>query len=203
MKAVMSISTRTDNGGLHPAASSTPGRQAVTLDMNWPMRCGHFFLPHRYRDAFGNATRVVSDGHDLAPTETTDAVGNTARAELDYRVLAPQLLTDLNGNRSEVAFDALGLVAGTAVMGKTGKTRRCVGRIRARPLPAAIGGFPRRSAWQRYAPAGQCIDAYRLRCRAILHLGKARLCRVDRARDACQRSSTGRAIENATRPQLL
>jgi RHS repeat-associated protein len=81
----------------------------------------HFFLPHRYRDPFGNITRVRFDPHDLAPIEITDAVGNTARAEFDYRVIAPRLLTDPNGNRTEVAFDALGRVAGTAVMGKTGE----------------------------------------------------------------------------------
>jgi len=79
----------------------------------------HFFLPRRYRNPFGNDTKVVYDHHDLNPVETIDAVGNTARAEIDYRVVAPRLLTDANGNRSEVAFDALGLVAGLAVMGKT------------------------------------------------------------------------------------
>jgi hypothetical protein len=36
-------------------------------------------------------------------------------------VLSPRLITDPNGNRSEVAFDALGLVAGTALMGKIGE----------------------------------------------------------------------------------
>jgi len=81
----------------------------------------HFFLPHHYRDPFGNITRVRFDPHDLAPIETMDAVGNTARAEFDYRVMAPRLLTDPNGNRTEVAFDALGRVAGTAVMGKVGE----------------------------------------------------------------------------------
>jgi YD repeat-containing protein len=81
----------------------------------------HFFLPHRYRDAFGNETRVAYDRHDLAPVETIDPVDNVVRAELDYRVLSPQRIIDPNGNRSEVAFDALGLVAGTAVMGKIGE----------------------------------------------------------------------------------
>jgi RHS repeat-associated protein len=81
----------------------------------------HFFLPRRYRDAFGNVTKVVYDRHDLAPVETEDAVGNVIRADLDYRVLSPRRVTDPNGNRSEVAFDALGLVAGTAVMGKIGE----------------------------------------------------------------------------------
>ena len=34
----------------------------------------------------------------------------------------PRVMTDPNGNRSQVAFDALGLVVGTAVMGKTTET---------------------------------------------------------------------------------
>ena len=50
--------------------------------------------------------------------ETHDALGNTVTAENDYRVLQPKLMTDPNGNRSVAAFDALGMVAGTAVMGK-------------------------------------------------------------------------------------
>src|SRR5262249_9652619 len=60
---------------------------------------------------------VRYDTHDLLLLETRDAIGNTVRAASDYRVLAPRVMTDPNGNRSEVAFDALGLVAGTAVMG--------------------------------------------------------------------------------------
>ncbi len=81
---------------------------------------GHFFIPRRYVDPFGNSTNVVLDAYDLMPVETTDAVGNVTRAEIDYRVLAPRLQIDANGNRSEAAFDALGLVTGTAVQGKDG-----------------------------------------------------------------------------------
>jgi RHS repeat-associated protein len=81
----------------------------------------HFFVVRRYRDAYGNVLRVAYDRHDLAPIETTDPVGNVVRAEFDYRVLSPRLATDPNGNRSAVAFDALGRVAGTAVMGKAGE----------------------------------------------------------------------------------
>lgn len=81
----------------------------------------HFFIVRRYRDAFGNITRVAYDRHDLAPIETSDPVDNVVRAEFDYRVLAPRLVTDPNGNRSQVDFDALGLIAGTAVMGKAGE----------------------------------------------------------------------------------
>lgn len=79
----------------------------------------HFFLPRRYRDPFGHDSNVSFDTHDLLMTETRDALDNrvTVLAN-DYRVLQPRLVSDPNGNRSEAAFDTLGLVAGTAVMGK-------------------------------------------------------------------------------------
>ena len=44
-----------------------------------------------------------------------------ASATNDYRVLSPSLLTDPNGNQTAVSFDVLGMVAGTAVMGKAGR----------------------------------------------------------------------------------
>ena len=53
--------------------------------------------------------------YDLLPVSVHDAVQNNITAVNDYRVLQPVLVTDPNGNRSTVAFDALGLVAGTAV----------------------------------------------------------------------------------------
>jgi RHS repeat-associated protein len=99
----------------------------------------HFFVPRRYRDAFHRAgfrteTLVTYDRHDLLVYEIADALGNRLTAGerddtaapaglfgLDYRVLEPTLLTDPNGNRSAVAFDALGAVVGTAIMGKRGE----------------------------------------------------------------------------------
>jgi len=86
----------------------------------------HFFLPHRFRDPFGNSTIVNYDSnkndssksYDLLLTETYDALENRVTAENDYRVLQPKLMTDPNGNRSAAAFDALGMVVGTAIMGK-------------------------------------------------------------------------------------
>ncbi len=81
----------------------------------------HFFLPHRNVDTFGNTSTLAFDSHQLALVETRDPVGNTVKAETDYRVLAPKLVTDANGNRSAAAFDALGMLAGTAVMGKEGE----------------------------------------------------------------------------------
>ena len=81
----------------------------------------HFFLPQRFVDPFHNASVVAYDHHDLMPVEVRDAAGNTALSEIDYRVLSPFRLTDANRNRSEVSFDALGMVVGTAVMGKHGQ----------------------------------------------------------------------------------
>lgn len=78
----------------------------------------HFFLAHRYRDPFGHDSVVGYDPYDLAPVMTRDAAGNVTCAELDYRVLAVRRITDPNGNRSEARFDALGLLAGTAIAGK-------------------------------------------------------------------------------------
>jgi RHS repeat-associated protein len=97
----------------------------------------HFFLPHRTRDPFHTSTVstetfVSYDHYDLLAEETRDALGNRITAgerntdptlppvqrSHDYRVLQPTMVMDPNRNRSAVTFDALGLVAGTAVMGK-------------------------------------------------------------------------------------
>lgn len=79
----------------------------------------HFFMPRRYRDPFGHDTLVRYDTHDLLVVQTTDPVGNSATIDsYDYRLLQPQQLTNANGNRAAVAFDILGMVAGTAAMGK-------------------------------------------------------------------------------------
>jgi RHS repeat-associated protein len=83
----------------------------------------HFYLPHRARDPFANIGFISFDPYDLLVKQTIDPVGNTTTAEQDYRVLQPFRVTDPNGNRMEVVFDKLGLVAGTAVMGKTTETK--------------------------------------------------------------------------------
>jgi RHS repeat-associated protein len=90
----------------------------------------NFFLPRRFQDPFGNSATVLYDPYSLLVLETEDALGNKVTANEraldgtitnrnDYRVLQPALLTDPNGNRSQAVFDGLGLVAGTAVKGKT------------------------------------------------------------------------------------
>jgi RHS repeat-associated protein len=78
----------------------------------------NFWLPRRAIDPLGGITRVSYDSYDLLSATVTDAVGNVTGAANDYRVLQPYLVTDPNNNRSQVAFDALGMVVGTAVMGK-------------------------------------------------------------------------------------
>jgi RHS repeat-associated protein len=87
----------------------------------------HFFLPRRYRGPFGQDTFVDFDPTNLLMRETRDALGNRVTVGInDYRVLQPRLVSDPNRNRTETAFDTLGMVVGTAVMGK--------------PLPAPVEG---------------------------------------------------------------
>jgi RHS repeat-associated protein len=92
----------------------------------------HFFLTHRYRDPFGHRSTVSFDSHDLLLLEARDPLGNRitvaerkpngdidpTKLGNDYRVLQPWFVMDANRNRTQVAFDALGLVVGVAVMGK-------------------------------------------------------------------------------------
>ena len=78
----------------------------------------HFFLPQGTRDPFGELTRLDYDDYDLLLKSSKDPLENTIVAENDYRVLQPRLVTDPNKNRTEVAFDTLGMVVATAVMGK-------------------------------------------------------------------------------------
>ena len=101
----------------------------------------HFFLPHRLRDPFHTAqvpteSVTTDDRYALILEKSRDALGNTVTvgernasgtiilSGQDYRVLKPRLVTDPNGNRTAVSFDALGMVVGTAVMGKRDETPR-------------------------------------------------------------------------------
>lgn len=79
-----------------------------------------FFLPRKFADPFHQSSTVDYDGYDLLVAKTKDALGNTVAAVNDYRVLQPKLVTDPNRNRTEVAFDTLGMMVGTAVKGKIG-----------------------------------------------------------------------------------
>jgi RHS repeat-associated protein len=97
-----------------PGASDPPATELATA------RSG-MFLPRRFRDPFGNNTVVTYDSYPLLLVRVQDPVQNVVTASNDYRVLQAALVTDPNGNQSAAAFDALGLVVGTAVMGKTGE----------------------------------------------------------------------------------
>ena len=116
-----------------PGAADTP-----TQELTYAR--AHFFRACRYRDPFhtgavSTETAVRYDAYDLLTSETRDALGNRVtagerdldptkplvRTGLDYRVLQPALVMDPNRNRTAAAFDALGLVVGTAVMGKPGE----------------------------------------------------------------------------------
>ena len=92
----------------------------------------HFFLPRRALDPFAQTSTVAYDAYDLLPVELVDPLGNRTTVGArrldgsldpaipgnDYRVLGPILVMDANRNRAAAAFDALGFVVGTAVMGK-------------------------------------------------------------------------------------
>ncbi len=77
----------------------------------------HFFLPQKFVDPFNAVTTVEYDFYQLAVIRTENFLGNETRAEIDYRVLQTWAITDMNGNRSEMAFDALGLVSASAILG--------------------------------------------------------------------------------------
>lgn len=89
----------------------------------------HFFLPVRFRDPFGSESRMRYDKYDLLLWETLDTLGNrvtsgdrdrdgTITNRNDYRVLQSRVITDINRNRTEVIYDTLGMVVGSAVHGK-------------------------------------------------------------------------------------
>ncbi len=121
-----------------------------------------FFLPKRARDPFHRAdapteSRVRYDDYALLVAETLDALGSrvtvgergpgahdpVTRGGQDYRVLAPALVMDANRNRIAMAFDALGRVAGTAVMGKPEETLgdRLDAAFEATLSPAQVAAF--------------------------------------------------------------
>ncbi|MEP7107394.1 MAG: SpvB/TcaC N-terminal domain-containing protein [Ferruginibacter sp.] len=79
-----------------------------------------FYLPVSYTDPFGSITSVsyYSDYY-LQLKQTKDALDNAISVEaFDFRTLSPKKIKDHNANLTEVAIDTLGLVVGTAIMGK-------------------------------------------------------------------------------------
>ena len=127
-KAATCTARATRTGGCAPGASSCRRAPMTIRRPNWRMRAGTsscriaFAIPFIAPDSKPKSV-VAYDAHDLSIRETRDALDNVATAVHDYRVLQPRLMTDPNGNRAEVAFDALGMVVGTAVMGKDGEAK--------------------------------------------------------------------------------
>jgi RHS repeat-associated protein len=131
-----------DNGWWIPAGRvllSPDGHDSAAQERGYAQ--SHFFLPHRSRDPFHTSavsteSVITYDAYDLLMVETCDALGNRVTAGErrpdgtidpsklgnDYRVLQPSLVMDPNRNRTQVAFDTLGMVVGTAVMGKPEET---------------------------------------------------------------------------------
>ncbi|HEU4405627.1 MAG TPA: SpvB/TcaC N-terminal domain-containing protein [Polyangiaceae bacterium] len=91
-----------------------------------------FYLPVEALDPFGQRHLVRYDDYALLPLDVEDplhnhvtsglrdAAGNVTQNGNDYRTLAPALVSDANRNRVAAAFDALGMVVRTALMGKEG-----------------------------------------------------------------------------------
>jgi RHS repeat-associated protein len=112
------------SGRIMPAPAGAADPEGFAID--------HFFRLVRFTDPFGAETRVEYDPYHLMAVQTVDPLGNRttagrvntagaiAQLALDFRALAPTLVTDVNGNATATVYDALGLVAATAVMGKAG-----------------------------------------------------------------------------------
>ena len=103
-------------GGYHHLKPDTPETWWIPSGRTGYNDAG-FYQPVRTQDAFGNISQTVYDAYDLLVEQAIDPLTNTILATNDYRVLQPWQLTDPNRNRTEVAFDTLGMVAGTAVRG--------------------------------------------------------------------------------------
>lgn len=101
-----------------------------------------FFRPVAYVDPVGQRTEVheYSD-YFLLLDRIRDAAGNDLTVTaFDWRVVAPREIRDINGNLSAVAFDRLGLVAGSAVMGKGAQGDTLAG-FNPDPTDAAVDAF--------------------------------------------------------------
>lgn len=99
----------------HPNVDSTPQQELIEARTN-------FFLERRFTDPLGYTSTVEYDTHRLLLVRAQDPLGNIISAVNDYRLLEPSAITDINGNLSMAAYDALGFVAGTAVMGKVSES---------------------------------------------------------------------------------
>ena len=79
-----------------------------------------FYSPLSYTDPFGSATTVsYYSNYFFLLEQTKDELDNAITVDrFDFRTLSPVRMKDMNGNVTETSIDILGLVAGTAIMGK-------------------------------------------------------------------------------------
>ena len=129
--------------GLFPAGDPT-GR--------WWRSSGHcqyaadpvasFFRPVAYVDSMGSRTQVREyRDYYLLVDQVTDAELNVVTAtEIDFFVVQPKTILDINRNVSSVRYDRLGLIAGSAVMGKGAEGDSFAGFI-TDPTDAQIDAF--------------------------------------------------------------
>jgi RHS repeat-associated protein len=114
----------------------------VQQDGNWWIPSGRqafepdgFYVSPQMKDPFGGIYSMTYDRYRLFVVETSDALPgaqkNVVQVSNDYRVMQPRLITDPNLNQVEAVFDALGMVAGTAVMSKAADVPRLGDRLTA------------------------------------------------------------------------
>jgi RHS repeat-associated protein len=109
----------------------TDGGGYRLMDGNWWIPSGRqafdpalFYLPTETKDPFAQVYQLTYDTYPLLVRQTESPLDTVVTINNNYRVMQPWQITDPNGNRAQVAFDTLGLVVGTAVMGKEGDSTR-------------------------------------------------------------------------------
>ena len=79
-----------------------------------------FYMPVSYTDPYGTVTEVAYyKDYYIFIESTTNALGSTQKVQqFNFRALSPQIMKDINGNFTASLTDELGLVKGTAMLGK-------------------------------------------------------------------------------------
>jgi RHS repeat-associated protein len=93
-----------------------------------------FYLAVKQADPWGNITATFYDtpvtgnkALSLLPEAIQDPLGNETRFKNDYVNVQPYFMRDINHNGTRVAYDALGLIVASAVMGKLDQNFNPVG----------------------------------------------------------------------------
>jgi RHS repeat-associated protein len=131
------------SAGLFPPTDDARQWWAASGTVRYPVNPDqHFFLPERYIDPHGTATRVrYYSTYHLLIDRIEDALLNaTDVLTFDWRFLQPVEIRDINDNLAEARFDTLGLVVGTALKGKGGEADDLT-NFSADPTPKEIADF--------------------------------------------------------------